>query len=53
MMITRNLETNQNIQDMFRQRDVAFPITFEALAKVGLWELEEETNDPLAFISKT
>ena len=50
---TRAWKPTEKIQEMFRQRDIAFPVAFEAIASVGLWEFEEESLDPLALVSKS
>ena len=32
-------------------RDLAFPIAFESLAEIGLWEFE--SDDPIAYMAKS
>ena len=49
----RTHKPTQALLDMFSQRDLAFPIMFEALAEINAWESEQQMDNPLAFLGKT
>jgi hypothetical protein len=47
---TRTRKPTEAMRSYLETRDLAFPIAFESLAEIGLWEFEHD--DPIAYMAK-
>ena len=48
---TRTRRPTEAMRSYLETRDLAFPIAFESLAEIGLWEFE--SDDPIAYMAKS
>ena len=49
--MTRTRRPTEAMRSYLETRDLAFPIAFESLAEIGLWEFEYD--DPIAYMAKS